>query len=138
LIRTPRASAPLDIDGVAFRGIFRLLAGDLTEAVQDMTASLRLARRGATFTLGLRGYSYLALAQYLAGAWDDAILTAEQGFSAAAIHARQYELPLLHLAASLAGRRRCTAGNPDHYLLLRHRWPAQNPRRVRLVAGAFE
>jgi DNA-binding CsgD family transcriptional regulator len=96
----PARVGPLDIDGLAFRGIFRLLAGDLTEAVQDMAASLRLARRGATFTLGLRGYSYLALAQYLTGAWDDALLTAEQGFSAAAIHARQYELPLLHLAAS--------------------------------------
>ena len=30
------------------------------------------------------------------------------------------------------------AGQPDHYLLLRHRRPAPNPRRVRLVAGAFE
>ncbi len=29
-------------------------------------------------------------------------------------------------------------GDPDHYLLLRHRRPAPNPRRVRLVAGAFE
>jgi AcrR family transcriptional regulator len=35
-------------------------------------------------------------------------------------------------------RRRRMAGNPDHYLLLRHRWPAPNPRRVWLVAGAFE
>jgi DNA-binding CsgD family transcriptional regulator len=96
----PARVGPLDIDGLAFRGIFRLLSGELAEAVLDMAASLRLARRGATFTLGLRGYSYLAIAQYLAGAWDDALLTAEQGFSAAAIHARQYELPLLHLAAS--------------------------------------
>ncbi len=38
------------------------------------------------------------MAQYLAGAWDDVLLTAEQGFSAAAIHARRYELPLLHLS----------------------------------------
>ena len=72
----------------------------------DLTASLRLARRGATLTLGLRAYFYLALAQYLAGAWDDVLLTAEQGFSAAAIHSRRYELPLLHLAAACvpAGR----------------------------------
>ncbi len=97
---------PVDVDGLSFRGVFRLLAGDLDQAVTDMTASLRLARRGATLTLGLRAYFYLALAQYLAGAWDDVLLTAEQGFSAATIHSRRYELPLLHLAASCvpAGR----------------------------------
>ena len=33
---------------------------------------------------------------------------------------------------------RRTAGNPDHHLLLRHRRPAPDPRRVRLVARAFE
>ena len=97
---------PVDVDGLSFRGVFRLLAGDLDQAVTDMTASLKLARRGATLTLGLRAYFYLALAQYLAGAWDDVLLTAEQGFSAATIHSRRYELPLLHLAASCvpAGR----------------------------------
>ena len=102
----PARVGPADIDGLTFRGIFRLMAGDLTEAIGDMAASLKLARRGATFTLGLRAYSYLALAQYLAGAWDDALLTVEQGFSAAAIHARRYEMPLLHLAATCvpAGR----------------------------------
>ena len=102
----PARVGPADIDGLAFRGIFRLMAGDLTEAIADMTASLKLARRGATFTLGLRAYSYLALAQYLGGAWDDVLLTVEQGFSAAAIHARRYEMPLLHLAATCvpAGR----------------------------------
>ena len=102
----PARVGPVDADGLSFRGVFRLLAGDLGQAVTDMTASLRLARRGATLTLGLRAYFYLALAQYLAGAWDDVLLTAEQGFSAAAIHSRRYELPLLHLAAGCvpAGR----------------------------------
>jgi DNA-binding CsgD family transcriptional regulator len=102
----PARVGPVDVDGLSFRGVFRLLAGDLDRAVTDMTASLRLARRGATLTLGLRAYFYLALAQYLAGAWDDVLLTAEQGFSAAAIHSRRYELPLLHLAAGCvpAGR----------------------------------
>jgi DNA-binding CsgD family transcriptional regulator len=96
----PARVGPVDIDGLAFRGIFRLMAGDLDQAIRDMTASLKLARQGATFTLGLRAYSYLALAQHLAGAWDDVLLTVEQGFAAAAIHSRRYELPLLHLAAT--------------------------------------
>ena len=102
----PARVGPVDVDGLSFRGVFRLLGGDLDQAVTDLTASLKLARRGATLTLGLRAYFYLALAQYLAGAWDDVLLTAEQGFSAAAIHSRRYELPLLHLAAGCvpAGR----------------------------------
>jgi DNA-binding CsgD family transcriptional regulator len=97
---------PVDVDGLSFRGAFSLLAGDLGSAVGDMTASLRMVRTGATITLGLRVYAYLALAQYLAGSWDDVLLTSEQGFSAAAIHARRFELPLLHLAATCvpAGR----------------------------------
>jgi DNA-binding CsgD family transcriptional regulator len=102
----PARVGPVDVDGLSFRGVFWLLAGDLGLAVTDLAASLKLARRGATLTLGLRAYFYLALAQYLAGAWDDVLLTAEQGFSAAAIHSRRYELPLLHLAAGCvpAGR----------------------------------
>jgi tetratricopeptide (TPR) repeat protein len=95
----PARVGPVDVDGLSFRGVFRLLAGDLDRAISDLTASVKLARRGATLTLGLRAYFYLALAQHLAGAWDDVLLTAEQGFSAAAIHTRRYELPLLHLAA---------------------------------------
>jgi DNA-binding CsgD family transcriptional regulator len=96
----------VDVDGLSFRGVLRLQTGDLGRAVSDLTASLRLARRGATLILGLRASCYLALAQYLAGAWDDVLLTTEQGFSAAVIHARHYELPLLHLAAGCvpAGR----------------------------------
>ena len=102
----PARIGPADVDGLAFRGVFRLLAGDLGPAIADLTASLRLTRRGATLIQGQRCYFYLALAQYLAGAWDDVLLTAEQGFSAAAIHSRRYGLPLLHLAAGCvpAGR----------------------------------
>jgi DNA-binding CsgD family transcriptional regulator len=102
----PARVGPVHLDGLSFRGVFHLLAGDLSSAVRDLTASLRLVRQGATFTLGLRAYCYLSLAQYLAGAWDDVLLTADQGFSAVGIHARRYEFPLLHLAAGCvpAGR----------------------------------
>src|SRR5690348_17206362 len=62
--------SPVEVDALALRGVFRLLAGDLGEAVRDLTASLELARKGATLTTGLRAHCYLALAQYLAGAWD--------------------------------------------------------------------
>ena len=102
----PARVGPADADGLAFRGVFRLLAGDLDQAIGDLAASLRLVPRGDTFILGRRAYCYLALAQYLAGAWDDALFTAEQALSGAASHSRRYELPLLHLAAGCvqAGR----------------------------------
>ncbi len=102
----PARVEPVHADGLSFRGVFQLLSGNLTQAVADLSASVRMVRHGATFTLGVRAYPYLAMAQYLAGAWDDVLLTSEQGFSAAAVHPRRFELPLLHLAASCvpAGR----------------------------------
>ena len=108
----------VDVDGLSFRGVFRLLAGDLGRAVTDMTASLKLVRKGATLTLGLRDYFYLALAQYLAGTWDDVLLTAEQAFSAAAIHSRRYELPLLHLAAGCVPAGRGATEEAEHHARL--------------------
>jgi DNA-binding CsgD family transcriptional regulator len=102
----PARIEPVDVDELALRGWYRLLAGDLDHAVSDLTTSLKLARRGATLVVGRQAYFYLALAQYLAGAWDDVLLTAEQGFSAASLHARRHDQPLLHLAAGYvpAGR----------------------------------
>jgi DNA-binding CsgD family transcriptional regulator len=87
------------------RGMFRLLAGDLNGAVSDLSASVGLARQEADFRAGLSGHCYLALAQYQAGAWDDALITSERA-GAGAGQARRYELPLLHLAATCvpAGR----------------------------------
>jgi hypothetical protein len=49
------------VDGLAWRGMFRLVAGDLGQAVTDMTASLKMVRRGATLALGQRAYGFLAL-----------------------------------------------------------------------------
>jgi DNA-binding CsgD family transcriptional regulator len=99
LAADPAQIGLIDVDGLSWRGVFQLLAGDLGRAVTDLTASVKMVRRGATLALGLRTYGYLALAQYLTGEWDDALLTAEQGISAAAIRARRFDLPLLHLAA---------------------------------------
>jgi len=114
----PSQVDPVDVDGLTSRGVCRVLAGDLNPAVADLAASVRLARRGATMVTGLRAYFYLALAQYLVGAWDDVLLTAEQGFSAAAIHARRYELPLLHLAAGCVPAGRGQAAEAERHAAL--------------------
>jgi len=97
---------PVDVDSLCWRGACRLLVGNLNGAISDISAGLAMVRKGVTVTLGLRPYGYLAMAQYMAGAWDDALITVDQGLSVAAIRPRRPELPLMHLAASCvtAGR----------------------------------
>jgi DNA-binding CsgD family transcriptional regulator len=113
----PARAGALDAEGLAWRGVFRMTAGDLGRAVTDMTAALNMVRRGAPLTLGLQPYAYLALAQYLAGHWDDALLTCEQAFSAAAIRSRRYEVPLLHMAAACVPAARGAAGEAEQHAL---------------------
>jgi DNA-binding CsgD family transcriptional regulator len=114
----PARVGPADADGLSFRGVFRLLAGDLGRAVSDLAASVKMVRRGATLSLGLRAYGYLALAQYLAGEWDDVLLTAEQGLSASAIHTRRFELPILQLAAACVPAGRSVADEAERHTRL--------------------
>jgi DNA-binding CsgD family transcriptional regulator len=114
----PARVDPIDVDGLAWRGMFRLVAGDLGHAVTDMTASLKMVRRGATLALGQRAYGFLALAYYLAGQWDDALLTVEQGLSATAIHPYRHELPLLRLAAACVPAGRGAAGEAERHARL--------------------
>jgi len=114
----PARVDPIDVDGLAWRGMFRLVAGDLGQAVTDMTASLKMVRRGATLALGQRAYGFLALAYYLAGQWDDALLAVEQGLSATAIHPYRHELPLLRLAAACVPAGRGVAGEAERHARL--------------------
>ena len=114
----PARVGPADVDALTSRGVFRLLGGDLEEAIGDLSASIRLAHRAATVVMGLRAYVYLTLALYLAGKWDDALLTTGQGFSAAAIQTRHHELPLVHLAAGCVPASRGAAGEAERHAAL--------------------
>ena len=51
------------MDSLSYRGLLRLLVGEVPQALDDLKGSLTLARQGATLTLGLRAYFWLALAQ---------------------------------------------------------------------------
>ncbi len=105
----------------------------------DLAASVRLARQGFTFTLGLRAYFYLALAQYLAGSWDDVLLTADQGFSAAELRDRLYERPLLHLAAGcVPAGRGVTAEAERHAAAADEAVSALDYGQERLYAGMLQ
>jgi DNA-binding CsgD family transcriptional regulator len=77
-----------------------------------------MVNRGVPPTLGLRAYFLLSLAQYLAGHWDDVLLTAEQGLSAASVSHRRFELPLLHLAAACVPAGRGSAGEARRHAQL--------------------
>jgi DNA-binding CsgD family transcriptional regulator len=104
-----------EIDSLSWRGACRFLVGDLNGAISDIAGALLRVRKGATITSGLRVYGYLAVVQFLAGKWDDALITAEQGFSLATIRPRRPELPLMHLAAGcVAAGRGMTAEAEDH------------------------
>ena len=102
----PARVGPLDAECLTVRGLLWMVAGDLGRAAADTSTGLAMARAGAPLTLGLQPYGYLALAQYLSGQWDDALLTSGQASSIAVIRARRAQLPLLHLAAACvpAGR----------------------------------
>jgi DNA-binding CsgD family transcriptional regulator len=102
----PALVDPVEVDSLCWRGVCRFLVGDLPGAISDMSGGLLMVRKGATITSGLRVYAYLGVVQYLAGKWDDALITVEQGFSVAAVRPRRPELPLMHLAATCvaAGR----------------------------------
>jgi AAA ATPase domain len=143
---------PPDVDALAFRGVLRLLTGDLARAVTDLRASVAMVNRGVPPTLGLRAYFYLALAQYLAGYWDDVLLTAEQGLSAASIQHRRFELPLLHLAAACVPAGRGAAGEAERHTRLAEeaaasvdygqsactrRWPRPWPTRAAATTWAW-
>jgi DNA-binding CsgD family transcriptional regulator len=104
--------------------------------MRDLGVSVRLVREGATFTLGLRAYVYLALAQYLRGDWDGVLLTAEQALSEAAVHSRRYELPMLHLAAACVPAGRGAAEEAAQHVSLAEAAAADLPYgQERLYAG---
>jgi DNA-binding CsgD family transcriptional regulator len=113
----PARVGPLDAECLAWRGTLWMVAGDLGRAVTDMAAALKMVRGGAPLNLGLQPYAYQAMAQYLAGRWDDALLTCEQAFSVAAIRSRRYELPLLHLAAVCVPAGRGAGSEAEQHVL---------------------
>jgi DNA-binding CsgD family transcriptional regulator len=127
---------PVDVDALSFRGVFHLVAGQLDLAVRDLEVSVRLVREGASFTLGLRAYLFLALAQYLSGTWDEVLLTAEQALSEAVVRSRRYELPFLHLAAVCVPAGRGAAEEAEQHAALAEAAAADLPHgQERVYAG---
>ena len=74
--------------------------------------------------VSLHAYGHLVLAHYFSGAWDDALLTAEQGLLEAGIHPRPDAVPLMHLAATCVAAGRGPSRRPNGTLT----WPGRRPR----------
>jgi len=88
-------------------GTIAFSSGQLGEAEQRFSQALEQARNDPdSQPLAALAANRLAGTYTLLGEGDKVLLTAEQGFSAAEIHSRRYERPLLHLAAGCvpAGR----------------------------------
>ena len=90
-----------DTDALALRGMTRVLAEDLAAAVADLSAAAARLRAGLPLRTGSRCLTYLALAEWRLGSWDDAVVHAELAVSLASDADRAWELGFAHLVAAL-------------------------------------
>jgi len=88
-----------DLDPMIARGLLSLWAGNVEQAIADLTPVVRLTRHGPAH-LNLGASAYLAEAQYRAGDWDTAISEAETGIALALDLDHVRTVPLLHAAAA--------------------------------------
>ena len=90
-----------DTDTLALRGMARVLAEDLAAAVADLSAVAARLRAGVPLLTASRCLSYLAVAEWRLGSWDDAVLHAELAVSLARDADRAWELGLAHFVAAV-------------------------------------
>jgi DNA-binding CsgD family transcriptional regulator len=103
----PPAEMPMDTTSVlVFRGISRLFLDDIDGAVRDLSTASSRHRRGLSFSFDTHGLTYLAEAEYRAGAWDDASVHADFAVSLAHDAHHVWDFGFVHAQAALvpAGR----------------------------------
>jgi DNA-binding CsgD family transcriptional regulator/tetratricopeptide (TPR) repeat protein len=88
------------------RGIWQVLSGRFTAAIEDLQPALRLLGTSGADPLAVAAATYLAVAQYNIGAWDTANTTVESVLTAAPVGQLGWPLPPVHaLACALAAAR---------------------------------
>ena len=90
-----------DTDALALRGMARVFAENLAAAVADLTAAAARLRAGVPLRTGSLCLSYLAIAEYRLGSWDDAVVHAELAVSLARDADRVWELGSAHMVAAV-------------------------------------
>jgi len=68
-----RQGETAECDALTWRGMTRLFTEDLHAAIADLSAAAARLQAGARFRYGGACLTYLIAAEYLAGAWDDAV-----------------------------------------------------------------
>ena len=90
-----------DTDTLAMRGMARNLAEDLTGAIADLSAATARLRAGIPLRSPSLCLAHLALAEWRAGSWDDAVVHAELAVSLARDADRAWEFAVVHYVAAV-------------------------------------
>ena len=96
----PSEVPPEDTDALVLRGMARVVAEDLAAAVADLSAAAERLRTGVPLRTGSLCLSYLAVAEWRLGSWDDAVVHAELAVSLARDADRVWELGTAHMVAA--------------------------------------
>jgi len=98
--------APADValeatDALVLRGIVRSLTDDIPGAAADLSFAVGRLRAGVPLRTASWCLLFMAGAEYLSGAWDDAVLNAEMAVSLASDADRTWELSFAHGLAAI-------------------------------------
>jgi DNA-binding SARP family transcriptional activator len=97
----PAEVAPEATDALVLRGIVRSLTDDLPGAAADLSFAVGRLRAGVPLRSASWCLLFMAGAEYLSGAWDDAVLNAEMAVSLASDADRTWELSFAHGIAAI-------------------------------------
>ena len=90
-----------DTDALVLRGMARVMAEDLAAAVADLSAAAARLRAGVPLRTASLCLSYLAVAEWRLGSWDDAAAHAELAVSLTRDADRTWELATVHGVAAM-------------------------------------
>ena len=90
-----------DTEALGLRGMARVLAEDLAAAVADLSVVAARLRGGVPLLTASRCLSYLAVAEWRLGFWNDAVVRAELAVSLARDADRAWELGSAHFVAAV-------------------------------------
>ncbi|MEU9706208.1 AAA family ATPase [Streptomyces sp. NPDC047981] len=92
---------PMDALPLAWRGLYRVLAGDLRTGITEARRSLALTRHSSVPSIDDVAHFSLALSLFLEGAWDEAAVHADQTSSIAFTQEKVWSYALAHTAGAV-------------------------------------
>lgn len=97
---------PFEVELLTARGNLKTWWGNLPEAAEDLSATIRWSRSGTPHRNLPNAYAALAESEYWLGRWEEGLTHAEVAVSLAEDADRLFDLPFVHAVASLhhAGR----------------------------------